>query len=82
MTVPFETGWGSYGVLDWWSVIIAVEGGSTREHPSQSQLPELVRKYLPDLPAGQEVLGENRWRPDVRILRCRAATNRRIPLGF
>ena len=29
MTVRFETGWGSYGILDWWSVIIAVEGGST-----------------------------------------------------
>ncbi len=29
MTVSFETGWGSYGILDWWSVIIAVEGGST-----------------------------------------------------
>lgn len=29
MTVQFETGWGSYGILDWWSVIIAVEGGST-----------------------------------------------------
>jgi len=28
MTVRFETGWGSYGILDWWSVIIAVEGGS------------------------------------------------------
>jgi phospholipase C len=29
MTVRFETGWGSYSILDWWSVIIAVEGGST-----------------------------------------------------
>jgi phospholipase C len=29
MTVQFETGWGSYGILDWWSVIIAVDGGST-----------------------------------------------------
>ena len=29
MTVRFETGWGSYGILDWWSVIVAVEGGST-----------------------------------------------------
>jgi phospholipase C len=29
MTVLFETGWGSFGILDWWSVIIAVEGGST-----------------------------------------------------
>ena len=29
MTVRFETGWGSYGILDWWAVIIAVEGGST-----------------------------------------------------
>jgi phospholipase C len=28
MTVLFETGWGSYGILDWWSVIIAVAGGS------------------------------------------------------
>jgi len=28
LTVRFETGWGSYGILDWWSVIIAVEGGS------------------------------------------------------
>ena len=28
MTVRFETGWGSYGILDWWSVILAVEGGS------------------------------------------------------
>ena len=29
MTVQFETGWDSYGILDWWSVVIAVEGGST-----------------------------------------------------
>ena len=29
MTVQFETGWGSFGILDWWSVVIAVEGGST-----------------------------------------------------
>jgi Asparagine synthase len=29
MMVLFETGWGSYGILDWWSVVIAVDGGST-----------------------------------------------------
>ncbi|HVB41923.1 MAG TPA: alkaline phosphatase family protein [Streptosporangiaceae bacterium] len=28
VAVRFETGWGSFGILDWWSVIIAVEGGS------------------------------------------------------
>ncbi|MGH3170805.1 MAG: alkaline phosphatase family protein [Trebonia sp.] len=28
MAVLFETGWGSFGILDWWSVTIAVEGGS------------------------------------------------------
>ncbi|HWH10690.1 MAG TPA: alkaline phosphatase family protein [Solirubrobacteraceae bacterium] len=29
MTVHFETGWGSFGILDWWAVVIAVDGGST-----------------------------------------------------
>ena len=29
LTVRFETGWGSFGILDWWAVVMAVEGGST-----------------------------------------------------
>ena len=29
LTVYFETGWGSWGILDYWAVEIAVTGGST-----------------------------------------------------
>ncbi len=29
MTVLFETGWGSYGIMDYWSVLLQVQGGST-----------------------------------------------------
>jgi phospholipase C len=28
LVVQFETGFGSYGILDWWSVTMAVQGGS------------------------------------------------------
>jgi phospholipase C len=28
MAVLFETGWDSWGILDWWSVIVAVPGGT------------------------------------------------------
>ena len=52
MTVRFETGWGSYGILDWWSVIIAAVGVS---RPPAMSAP--VRAGRPPPPA--------RWRRDA-----------------
>ena len=59
LVVSFETGWGSYGVLDWWSVTLTVSDGSQPgiyQNSGTPAFPHWKECQLQGADAGQELV--------------------------